>query len=77
MLSEQEAKFRTNMFESLSPADAPMMDNLLQQGYHEDEAALIIFENKFPQVQNTHANNNVSADVIYTFEWNVTDSLSF
>lgn len=46
MISEQDATYGTNMFESISHLDGPYLDQLRSEGYEEDEAAHVLFENK-------------------------------
>lgn len=47
LISTQSATFDTNMYESITPEDEPMINSLLALGYDEDETYLIIFERKF------------------------------
>ncbi len=47
LISQQEATYGTNMYQSISSLDSTEMTNLIARGYNEDEAALIIFERKF------------------------------
>lgn len=47
LLSEQEAEFGINMYDSLTPADDPEIEYLTSQGYSTDEAILIIFERRY------------------------------
>jgi hypothetical protein len=47
LISQQSATFDTNMYESITPEDEPMINSLLALGFDEDETYLIIFERKF------------------------------
>jgi hypothetical protein len=47
MLSQQEAEFGTNMYDSLEEADEAMIRRLVARGLTNDEAVLEIFELKF------------------------------
>ena len=46
-LSKQEAEFGINMFDSLTPADEPEIEKLMEQGNTHHQATRIIFERRF------------------------------
>ena len=46
LLSEQEAKYGTNMFDALGPDDNTLIQAYMCQGFSKEEAILIIFEQK-------------------------------
>jgi hypothetical protein len=50
-LSQQEAEFGINMFDSLTPADDPEIQNLTSMGHSSEEAILIIFERRYKNSQ--------------------------
>ncbi len=47
IVSEQEAAFGVNMYDSIKGTDEPEIKRLVAAGYNEDEAVLIIFEKKY------------------------------
>lgn len=50
LLSKQEEEFGINMYDSLTPADEPMIAEYMDQGFTREEAILIVFEEKFGKV---------------------------
>lgn len=46
LVSEQEAQYGINMYDDIHAGDEPFLHRLIQSGYNEDEAVLIIFEIK-------------------------------
>lgn len=47
LISEQEAAFGINMYDSFTPQDQQEKTRLINQGYSEDEALQLIFERKY------------------------------
>lgn len=47
LLSQQEAMFGSNMYDSLTAADDPIIENFMSKGYSKEEAILYVFEGKF------------------------------
>lgn len=47
LLSKQESEFHTNMYDSLTSADAARMAEYRSRGFSRSQAALMIFEEKF------------------------------
>eukprot|EP00597_Dinobryon_sp_UTEXLB2267_P010233 CAMPEP_0170099682 /NCGR_PEP_ID=MMETSP0020_2-20130122/1186_1 /TAXON_ID=98059 /ORGANISM="Dinobryon sp., Strain UTEXLB2267" /LENGTH=2317 /DNA_ID=CAMNT_0010322389 /DNA_START=216 /DNA_END=7169 /DNA_ORIENTATION=+ len=54
LLSRQEAEFGTNMFDSLKPEDATVIQEYTKQGFSREEAILMIFEHKYGKMSNTN-----------------------
>lgn len=50
LLSQQEAEYGINMYDSLIPADDPLIEEYIKMGLTMDEAVLKIFEFKFGKV---------------------------
>jgi hypothetical protein len=61
LLSQQEAEFGTNMYDSLEDSDEPSIRRLVAQGYSNDEAVLEIFNMKFGKTGPRTKWSNVSA----------------
>jgi hypothetical protein len=53
LLSAQEDQFGINMYDSLSSQDHLLLEDYISQGFTREEAALIIFEEKFGKSSNT------------------------
>jgi hypothetical protein len=47
MLSDQEKTYGTNMYESLTKDDEPLVENYVKSGYTTEEAILMVFEDKY------------------------------
>jgi hypothetical protein len=47
MLADQEKKYGTNMYESLTKEDEPLVENHVKNGYTTEEAILMVFEDKY------------------------------
>lgn len=50
LLSQQEAEFGVNMYDSLTPTDESIIEDYLKQGFTREESILILFEGKFGKV---------------------------
>ena len=50
LLSQQESEYGVNMYDALTPADEPVIDEYVAQGFTREEAILIIFEEKYGKV---------------------------
>lgn len=53
LLSQQEAEFGVNMYDSLRPADERELQSLTGMGYTNEQAVLFIFEKRFPPRNST------------------------
>lgn len=47
LVSQQDSEFGTNMYEILTPANGPEIDEMLSMGYTEDEAVQWIFDRRY------------------------------
>ena len=59
LLSQQEAEFGINMYDSLTDEDSGVLDGYISQGFTREEGALIIFEEKFGKLS-TQKDSNVT-----------------
>lgn len=50
LLSQQESEYGVNMYDALTPADEPVIDEYVAQGFTREESILIIFEEKYGKV---------------------------
>lgn len=50
LLSNQDSEYGVNMYDSLTPADEPVIEEYVEQGFTREEAILIIFEDKYGRV---------------------------
>lgn len=50
LLSKQEEEYGINMYDSLTPADEPLIAEYMDQGFTREESILIIYEEKFGKV---------------------------
>jgi Holliday junction resolvasome RuvABC DNA-binding subunit len=50
LLSKQEEEFGLNMYDSVTPADEPLIAEYMEQGFTREESILIIYEEKFGKV---------------------------
>lgn len=51
LISQQEAKFGVNMYDSLLPNDDEQIEEYIAQGLSLEDAILLIFEHRFGKVQ--------------------------
>lgn len=55
LIAQQDAKFGTNMYDAIKPADEPEIERLINKGFTRKGAILLIFEERYGKVEPTKA----------------------
>ena len=65
LISQQEAEFGINMYDSLTPADQPEIDSLVASGYTTDDAIQMLFDRRYRSRPNNYGAGRANGSSVY------------